>query len=696
MKITSIEHGKQYHLQQNQIVEMERTNLFFNEYAELSLPIDLPNSPWNRNLLGFPDLVNRTDKIPASIPVSVSDNDFFSTGKLSVLSAKGKDVITASLYLNEGSFYASIDKTLLSTVFENEYVSDVNTVEEGIDFCRSLISGENPFFVIFPVLINSQYNSEANNYTVINRFGKEIDGVWNDMITGAYTGDFYNIVERTESENEKTYVIPKGCYITPFIRVNYVLKRIAEYFGYTLTENFFTKTYPFTNMAILNNTADTLLEGRIKITDLLPSCTIAEFIDVIRKKFCCDFFCDESKKEIHIKLFNEVIEEKPQADLSCLLCGHYEMNYPDYKQIKIESSNSLSDDETVKSVDNIKELMNSYGQIFNDEYIGHFYRVGYKPLYNETDKKWSFQTIYETVASSSFPYDAGDDLEYQEVKVPDCQPVIKYYYANESDKEKKNGVDFIYIGECRFFHSKMVEVNEESNESEITSESDNAELNVMLAFFYSTPNFPRGTVTSYGYTETPEGYSQGKIFDYSLCYWGENCIYEKFYQKLDEMFRNSLHEVKGEFLIPSSLKKSLKAECPVLFEGQIMLIDTLGYTIGQQTPVETTLLTRYLHKPVTTGPRFKDYSGVSYDKENFLIYYWDPNYSSVEITEDDYNSVPIKQTAPSVMFAGDFPQKKYYQNGRYYEQIIYRQVESKYYRVNFWFECKAFPWLFTE
>lgn len=203
----------------------------------------------------------------------------------------------------------------------------------------------------------------------------------------------------------------------------------------------------------------------------------------------------------------------------------------------------------------------------------------------------------------------------------------------------------------------MVEVNEDTSTSTVTDESDNEELNVMLAFFYNTPNFPRGTITSYGYSETADGYSQSKKFDYSLCYWGENCIYEKFYQKMDEMYRNSLHEIKGDFLIPSALKGTIKAEYPVLLDGQIMLINSMGYTIGEMEPMETTLFTTHLHTPVTTGPRFKDYSDVSYDKENSLIYYWAPNYSSVEITEGEYNSVSVKQTVPSVMFAEDYPQK---------------------------------------
>lgn len=697
MKITNIKSGKQYQLQPDQTIEMERTNLFFNEYAEVSTPIDLPNSPWNRSLLGFPDLITRKEKLSSEIEVTVSDQDFFAAGKHAVISAKEKDFITTSLYLNEGSFYASLDKTLLSAVFENEYVDGVNTIDEGINFCRSLIAGKNSQFAIFPVLIDSQYNSDSNSYTILNRFGKEVEGVWSDQVSGKYTGDFYNNVERSETENEKTYVIPKGCYITPFIKVNYVLKRIAEYFGYTLAESFFSKTYPFTDMVILNNTADTLLEGKIKLTDLLPSCTVADFIDVIRKKFCCDFFVDEIEKRIQIKLFNEVIQEKPQADFSKYLCGNYEVNYPSYKQITINSQNSLSDEQTVGDVDNIKDLMTNYGEIYNDEFVGHFYRIGYNPSYNTSSKYWWFQPIHETLASSSFPYNAGDELENKDVTVPDCQPIIKYYYPTESDKEKHlNGIDFIYIGNCRFFHSKMVEVNEETSTSTVTDDSDNEELNVMLAFFYNTPNFPRGTITSYGYSETEDGYSQGKKFDYSLCYWGANCIYEKFYQRMDEMYRNSLHEIKGDFLIPSALKETIKAEYPVLLDGQIMLINSMGYTIGKMEPMETTLFTTFLHTPVTTGPLFKDYSDVSQDKENSLIYYWEPNYESVEITEGEYNSVSVKQTVPSVMFAEDYPQKKYYQNGRYCQQTVYHQADGKFYRVNFWFECKSYPWIYPE
>ena len=66
-----------------------------------------------------------------------------------------------------------------------------------------------------------------------------------------------------------------------FIRANYLLKRcLRYYFGYDLQENFFTRTEPFNKMVVVNNAMDVLVNGKIKVCDLVPDFTCADFISV--------------------------------------------------------------------------------------------------------------------------------------------------------------------------------------------------------------------------------------------------------------------------------------------------------------------------------------------------------------------------------------------------------------------------------
>lgn len=63
MKIINIPSGQAYQLTPDTQIEIERPNLFFNEWGEQSLPTDIPDTDLNRKLTGYPDLLaNRKNR----------------------------------------------------------------------------------------------------------------------------------------------------------------------------------------------------------------------------------------------------------------------------------------------------------------------------------------------------------------------------------------------------------------------------------------------------------------------------------------------------------------------------------------------------------------------------------------------------------------------------------------------------------
>lgn len=56
MKITNVDKGKAYHLSSDTMLQVERPNLFFNEYGEQTNPVSLPNTDANREILDYPVL----------------------------------------------------------------------------------------------------------------------------------------------------------------------------------------------------------------------------------------------------------------------------------------------------------------------------------------------------------------------------------------------------------------------------------------------------------------------------------------------------------------------------------------------------------------------------------------------------------------------------------------------------------------
>ena len=51
MKITNVNKGRAYHLSSDTQLQVERPNLFFNEYGEQTNPVSLPDTDANREIL---------------------------------------------------------------------------------------------------------------------------------------------------------------------------------------------------------------------------------------------------------------------------------------------------------------------------------------------------------------------------------------------------------------------------------------------------------------------------------------------------------------------------------------------------------------------------------------------------------------------------------------------------------------------
>ena len=74
MKIINTKSGKAYQLVPETQLEIEKTNPFFNDYGEQSLPVSLPDSPYNRDILNFPNVIQRKEKVQL-LDASIQDGE---------------------------------------------------------------------------------------------------------------------------------------------------------------------------------------------------------------------------------------------------------------------------------------------------------------------------------------------------------------------------------------------------------------------------------------------------------------------------------------------------------------------------------------------------------------------------------------------------------------------------------------------
>ena len=654
MKIVNIKTGKAYHLDPNTQLEVERTNPFFNDVGEQTLPVTMPDSDHNREILGYPEALANKHKPSPKIVATIQDGEYFSTCRQAVLGAKPKEGIETTFYMNEGAFFGHITDARLTSVFGNETIPGISTVQQGINFCRNLLFNPDAIYAIFPVLTKGD-DDEFPKWLNRLEYMKPATGDYlfyeNDNENDYSYFGFYNEFDRTETVDDYTVYVSKGYYMTPFIRANYVLRRMFAHFGYTLEETFFDVTYPFTDMVFVNNTDDALANGNIRLTDLIPDMMCSTLLNVYRKKFGCEFIPDEVNRTVKIEFLKDTLSGDPSVDLSNCVDGELKITYPgQYKQLKISSK------ETVKNgdqYDSIAEFAATFPDAWMDASSGNYYRrsISAGITGNVSD-------VTELIASSAMPYMDTEKNGVEAVEVPDCAIVMKKPKYIELQNQIKTGSGLNvkywpnkryygsfphpYIGDTRALNSTVV-LNDKENDQDVTEKSataKNKEQSPMLAFaYYDTTGitFCLGTIHNY----SPFYH---KLSDYSLLYNGPDGIFEHFYRPYDDILRNSMHTITADLLLSHHQKLTIPAHRKVLIKNRELLINKLAFTLGgKNEPAESEFFTTHLLEPVETAMPEIDRIPIFYGY--LTTSYWKINVTKSLITQSQYNASPYKGTS---------------------------------------------------
>lgn len=718
MKITNLDKGKTYQLGEGAKLEVERTNPFFNDYGESTSPLDIPASDYNRMILGYPDTFGLREKMVAT-KASIEDGEYFAQCRQIILSAQHKGNISSSFYINDGSFYSKIQNVKLKSIFKDEMIPGCSNIDQCIDFCRSLIGGSNVNYDIFPVLLTDDSGKDTGyNYKILNAWGdikqlkdakywrfKDAGGyeyvdapwAWDFCLYNKSDAMFQGEASRTEYVNEIPVSLSRGYYISPFIRANYVLKRVFSYFGYELKENFFTRTEPFSKMVLVNNVIDVMVNGHIRIEDLLPDVSVSDFLSVFRKKFLCEFVSDEGTHTADIIFLREVVDSAPVADLTRQMTEEPTLSYKtasDYKRVVLQAKHQ-ADSDAEDSYDDLKDMLAKNSGAYFDKVDGCFYKDGYSGNYHVKSK----------IGEGSQSYDTGeDDTDTLDVEIPEMIPetrTLQYRQSANGETITRDMGRYLYIGSYATLNSSMkvaTEDNSESDEEAVTTP-------VMLAFPYvSTDGMPCGTVTAYDIhyeydnrfgppSHASEEKLYRRIFDYALVYNGDDGIFEKFYRQYDLLLRNSLQELKVKLLLTQSQKQNLASYAKVVIRGVSFFFNKLKFTLGGKSePTESELRTIALTTPIHKAARMIDIMPAMSCR-----YKWVGHEETVEVSESAYNNSGdykdrtfkiIYPPLPSAEYVGQkYGLQKSYVSQKTRHATMFRHSKWVYHCTTAWLEC---------
>lgn len=520
---------------------------------------------------------------------------------------------------------------------------------------------------------------------------------WDFCLYNKSDAMFQGEASRTEYVNEIPVSLSRGYYISPFIRANYVLKRVFSYFGYELKENFFTRTEPFSKMVLVNNVIDVMANGHIRIEDLLPDVSVSDFLSVFRKKFLCEFVSDEGTHTADIIFLREVVDSAPVADLTRQMTEEPTLSYKtasDYKRVVLRAKHQ-ADSDAEDSYDDLKDMLAKNSGAYFDKVDGCFYKDGYSGNYHVKSK----------IGEGSQSYDTGeDDTDTLDVEIPEMIPetrILQYRQSANDETITRDMGRYLYIGSYATLNSSMKVATEDNSESE----EEAVTTPVMLAFPYvSTDGMPCGTVTAYDIhyeydnrfgppSHASEEKLYRRIFDYALVYNGDDGIFEKFYRQYDLLLRNSLQELKVKLLLTQSQKQNLASYAKVVIRGVSFFFNKLKFTLGGKSePTESELRTIALTTPIHKASRMIDVMPAMRCR-----YEWVGHEETVEVSESAYNNSGddkdrtfkiIYPPLPSAEYVGQkYGLQKSYVSQKTRHATMFRHSKWVYHCTTAWLEC---------
>ena len=597
MKITNINKGESYQVDEDLRIEIERTNPFFNDYGEHTQTVSMPATPRNCQLLGHPELPGAGGR-QKMFDALIQHGSYSFRCRQMVISARKNASIESSFLINDGSFYSRVKDVRIQEILADEEVDGVDTVDAAIGFCRSLWDNTDPRMGICTVMVTDDSDMQTVPYLkdkrkgydfkLVNAYGRKDDTetsmlpyVWH--ATGGQL-EFYNEVMRQEYVGGTLVNLDKGYYITPYLRAAWLLRRVLSHFGYSLKESVFDLDTDLSGMLLLHTNIDTIVDGHIRLRDLVPDVTAGDYLELFRKKFCCEFVTDEDTMTVEAIFFKDVCGTLPAVSIDQWMTSMPEYGYKEeseYRRIVLKPEERLDGS---GSYDNLTSLLGENPQAYQHR-DGNIYKDGFR--YNEQSLEYGGYAVMTLLAGAGCPYDSGEDMDTQEVEIPETVPEMRELYAG--------GSTFLYIGDATSAKSKVVD-NQEVQASASATEDTAKATRMMLAM---TANISGRTFASVSpYIPVRIDDICQRTFGHSLCYNGELGIYETWWKDYDIMLRNCLEETRVEVMLPDRMKHLMRGHEKVSMLGIPYFVNRMTIEIGvSEGPGEIELLSSQMTWP---------------------------------------------------------------------------------------------------
>ena len=344
---------------------IEKNNPFLSPDGDVSLPITLP--PTDRNLAIFDHIerIDRAYRYTNKVDAILYVGPIQKRGQLVVDTVSRRTGIDTVFAIDNSDLYVLSKDKSLKEIFASYnngagYKATFGTIADAIAEFEKLYKegSEDRDYVIFPVAISPYKTGDDDNKTKVYQFNNEDDGSIDHHLV---------YQERAVREGGVSMMVPEGYGIAPFLKLQSLINRLFEVLGYTVEYNFFAESQYYKYFVIVHNCADCLCNPGVNLyyADLVPSCTLSEFLEWLLAKFMVQPIVNSESKRVRIERINDLLNYSLAGtggydmDMSGLLDGDWDMQLNPSKRLVLRPTNELEG--TEPAAETLDELVANYG-----------------------------------------------------------------------------------------------------------------------------------------------------------------------------------------------------------------------------------------------------------------------------------------------------------------------------------------------
>ena len=563
MKLTTKQ--GQFDLPQDFLLTMARTNPMLSDEGDASVPATLPASSNNLAVLEHRERIDRARRYNNKVEAILEVGPVHKHGQLVIDSVSRDEGIDASFAIDNSDLYAKSKSKSLKEIFANVTQSfpDVDSACMEMWHIYGGDTGGNEDYNIFPVAV-APYEDEDGNK--VWQYNNEISE------KGVLVYE-----SRGVREDDILMSVPKGYGIAPFLKLYRLIDILFDCLGYRVVYNCFATTPELQALTIVHNCSDCFCNPTCTLyyRDLVPSCTLSEFLEWLQAKFHVQPVVDSDAMEVRVMTMEMMLDDsgldpERNTDISNMVVGAPTVVHSPTRRIVLQPTNSL--DDTTPAADTFDTLiaqhetyMAMYEPLFaalngsNPTFLGGLLlRKSTGVFYEQGLRLIDAKPVLNPIGTNHFTYDRDNSEETEEYSQADVMPLMLC-------NEKTHRVE-PYIGNRLHYHTSYKNKKEDSKQDII-----------VVRAYASRDTAYRTTGTTQQFI--PDTGSGGVSFSFDLTNYG---LYNLFWEHYNEILLNNETRVSAKLMMNVAEFLHMKLAYTKLCQNQRLLPEKISATLGSR------------------------------------------------------------------------------------------------------------------